>query len=648
MAVDVRATVTCSLGHVVSGSVSDGGAVASGLIRTTGTVVIKGIIRPVVGTPVTISYSKAVGGGIIPRQLLVLGSFADPFRKITTVDLGCKLTYMQDKREAVTTTAFDDPDNTYTQDDAKKVIVPITAQSVAQYCLAKIGLAGATSLTNKFSVEKFDYSPGYVQVLNDLLVAESQCGYVNAAGVFETFALNQGGGAGPGLDASNIIDISKGGSGTGQPPGESVRVNYTTRKPDEEKENDNNGTISNDTEDTKKRNWEKSESKDLPTTVYVSNPYYNNNPFAYAVPENFEYKYIPRTVTTSKYDAWDRLTERKTITYTILAEVAPGYIVHRAGAGATPGKDAPTAGSIEYTLEQLQTIEYEKTAPSTATTKDKPEGYEKIKKETNITYEPYVKLAASTPIYQLAGANNVHFAWQLGSQYKFIASKTETTYDTAYDGEGAQITKTLTNVKTCYGYTQRGQQYATYAFSDRVLWEVVDGVASSNGTAEGVLLKLTELTPQGTSEDITTGRELDLQRRPSPGGTILQKAAKKADLAVAVGSSETQRSVTFDMPYAPDDTYVKQNDGSFKLVASDAAQKAQLFGETQNRLLLGARSGISVQVPPEFLPTAPFSLIVVGALGVAGSFRTSGTTWTFDSNGIVGSTDALFWGGVGG
>lgn len=661
MAIDVRATVSCSLGEVISGSVSDSPVQGAGLVFCSGSIKIKGTLRPVPGTPVSISYSKPRAGGTILRQLLVISSFADPFRKITTVELGCKLTYMRNKRETPVWTAFDDPNNSFNQADAKKVIVPISASAVAAKCLSEIGLSGSVALTSKFSVEKFDFSPGYVQVLNDLLVSESLCGYVSAGGGFQTFALNQGGGAGPGLDETNIIDIS--GIGVGEPPGEAITVSYSSRKPSPTKENDNNGNIDNGAEATKKRNWEKTETTDVPTTVYISNPFYPAAPVSNPTetirtkPPFFEYNYIPRTESISTYDSWDRLIERKTTTYTILADIAPLYVVSLVGINESyapnKGADAPGAGSLEYTIESLTTFEYEVPAPSGSTAKEKPTDgtFEIIKKQTITVKEPFVKLAASTPIYQSAKENNVNFSYRSSNSDKFVASKAEVTFDTQYDPQGAQITKTLTKSYVCYGYTQRGQQYMAEKFANSVFWESVPaapGTLQSNGNAEPILERLSELTPQGTSEEITTGRELNLQRRPGPGAGSLQKTSKDTEQQVAVGSSETQSGIKFNMPYAPDDTYAKQGDGSYKLVASDAPQKAQLFGQVQNRLLLGFRSGVSVQTAPEYLPSDPFSIIVISANGVGGAYRTSGNTWTFDGNGIIGAVDALFWGGVGG
>ena len=94
MTVDVRATVLCTLGEVISGNLADESVTAGqGIIRCRGNVEIKGLITPEPGTKVAFAYERNGYVSRIPRLLRVLSSFADPFRGKTTVALGCKLTY---------------------------------------------------------------------------------------------------------------------------------------------------------------------------------------------------------------------------------------------------------------------------------------------------------------------------------------------------------------------------------------------------------------------------------------------------------------------------------------------------------------------------------------------------------------------------
>lgn len=636
MAVDIRSAVSCSLGPVISGSVSDDSVIQAGLVRVTGSVLISGLITPAIGTPVTVSYVKAGVSRQVNRSLRVLSSFADPFKRTTSVKLGCKLTYLQDLKEPINWTALDDPANTLTAEDARIITLPIRAQAIAEQCLTKLGITGSLSLTNSFSVASFDLSGGYVDVLGRLLESECLCGWLNASDVLQVFSLDQAGGTGPVIDSSQLIDLSE--IGSGQLPGEAVTVSYSTVKL--------RPAVTTAADAVERRNWERSESVGLPTTVSVANPFFTNNPFPYAVPQFFYYNYIPRTVTTSTYDSWDRLVSRTSENYTILAELAPSYVTHVAGSAG--GAISPPVGGVAYITRAITTTEYEIPASTAA----RPEGYERVSRETQINYEPYVKLIGSTQVYSDFGAANIAFTWNNSPNSLFIASKSETTYENTYDAEGAQISKTLTHSWQAYAYTQRGQQYLSSALSSAVLFTGTAPNLSSNGTAEAILGGAAGLAYQGVSEQITVGREINLQRRPSAADRVTadlggQTVASSSELSLAMGSPTAQRRTEFSLPHAPDDVFYKSG-GTYGSVPSDAPQKTQRYGLVQNRLLLGNRSGLGLQAAPEVLPSAPFAPFVLRSGGVSALYRTNALSWTFDAQGMVASCDALFWGGVGG
>lgn len=102
MAVDIRAKVFCNLGPLISGNISDEPLTAGqGLIRCRGQLVLNGLFTPAVGAVVTLGYQSNGYVARIPRVLRVLGSFADPFRNITTVSVGDKLVLLADKKSHV-------------------------------------------------------------------------------------------------------------------------------------------------------------------------------------------------------------------------------------------------------------------------------------------------------------------------------------------------------------------------------------------------------------------------------------------------------------------------------------------------------------------------------------------------------------------
>lgn len=101
MPIDIRAKVFCNLGPLISGNISDEPlSVGQGLIRCRGQIVLKGLFTPSVGSVVTLGYEQNGTLSRIPRALRVLGSFADPFRNITTVAIGDKLVWLADKNQA--------------------------------------------------------------------------------------------------------------------------------------------------------------------------------------------------------------------------------------------------------------------------------------------------------------------------------------------------------------------------------------------------------------------------------------------------------------------------------------------------------------------------------------------------------------------
>jgi hypothetical protein len=644
MAIDIRATVTCSLGTLISGSISDDYLQGSGLIKTRGSVEISALITPAVGTAVTFTYTKDGVTRSIPRKLRVLSSFADPFRRATKVELGCKLTYLSDLQEPLKWDAFDDPENaSYTAEDDKIITIPIAASSVMSECLSKLGITASSSpLTNRFSVAEFDFGPGYVQVLGDLLVSECYFGYLDTSEVLQVRTLNVEGGTGPVFTSADIIDL--GPIGVGQLPGEAVTVSYSTLKLKEP-------PAVEDEENTRRLNWEEDETISAPSTVRVENPFFNNNPFSFAIPQYFEYNHTPRSKTVTEYDALDRVTTRTTTDYTILAAIAPSYIQHVAGTNPQSG---PGIGSIEYTTITTERITYAVSAQG-ADPKNPPEKYEEVTQQTVTVQEPIVKLNASTTVYDVAGDLNAYMGYGFENVNKFIAETTTTTYEYGTAVSGAQAAKTLTTTALCRGYTQEGQQ------------ELATFIQSLNSTAAEFQADVTPaleqaqiLKDQGTQIQISTGREVGLQQRPSTADRTNAKYAKDGDpnngwrvessseLELAVGSATAQRRIEFSMPYAPDDRFAGPTGGPFFSIRSDAPQKAQNYGRAQNRLLLGNRTGINIQVAPERMPTAPFDPIYVQASGLTALYRANGNQWAFDSNGIVCSTDALFWGAVGG
>jgi hypothetical protein len=277
MTVDVRAHVFCNLGTIISGNIADEAlSVGQGLISCRGQLVLAGLSTPAVGSVVNIGWERDGTIARLPRTLRVLSSFANPFTRQTTVQLGDKLVYLANlkgKKAEEEETAEDGsngpspakyPSNEYDWQVGDQCYLPkegakpynfsdtkaasqltvreeyalapakvmnrapmgITASSVLQKCCAALGIAFSGTLTNTYQ-DDFDLSAGYVSVLDQLISSESYFGYLNES---ETLVLRgwDGTGSGPLLDENSVIELS--GINSGVLPGQEVTVTFDSKR----------------------------------------------------------------------------------------------------------------------------------------------------------------------------------------------------------------------------------------------------------------------------------------------------------------------------------------------------------------------------------------------------------------------------------
>jgi hypothetical protein len=171
------------------------------------------------------------------------------------------------------------------------------------------------------------------------------------------------------------------------------------------------------------------------------------------------------------------------------------------------------------------------------------------------------------------------------------------------------------------------------------------------------------LLDYSVSETRTTGGE---QSQPLPQDKINAELAEDtgdpnngfstesvAEIEFVTGNELAQRRIELSMPYAPDDAFsrviasINPRTYNYFSIASDAPEKANRFGRIQNQMLLGNRSGMSIQTVPEKIPNAPFTPIYIEAAGTINLYRVNAASWTMDGSGIIASTDAMFWGTAG-
>jgi hypothetical protein len=608
MAVDIRCTVSCSLGTVISGSVSDEYVQGTGLVKCTGSVIIAAVITPAIGTAVTISYTKGGTTRTIPRKLRVLSSFADPFRATTSVELGCKLTYLQDKRDRINWTAFDDPDNTLTESDAEIITIPITAQSVADKCLYELDITSSLTLSNQFSIPRFDLSAGYVSVLSDLLVSECKCGYLDEDEELQVFSLNPSGGTGPAFDATQLVDISK--IGVGQLPGEAVTVSYSTLK------------LKGEVQQTRPEKWD----RQVRTATYEAN-----------------INYTPPGGTTGVTRTYNILENDETLTtYTNLTK-PDGEVLRLPSQRIrtlTSGAPAQVGNLYSEYLTKGIGVSYQNITKTTVETYEYDEEGNEARVEKVVTGGlGYLVGSMSVPV---TFDDDTYVSVNFDSQVNLEREVRETI-------TVGQVQQVTTSTYGSWFKSITGQQAIaagrvslTSAFA---VSAYIDKVANA-----GLYLLDTRVETVATVKPVSAPTTAEVNNQAAAKGgnpNSGYRAESTSQLALAVGSATAQRRIEFSLPHAPDDRFYKVG-STYGSTASDAPQKAQLYGRVQNRLLLGNRNGMNIQLAPELMPTRPFAPFTITAKGVTAQYRANGTSWTFDASGMVVSTDALFWGGVGG
>jgi hypothetical protein len=658
MTIDIRAKVICDLGEVISGGWSDDHAQGTGLIRTRGEVIIKGIIKPVFGQRVNLGYATNVRGQNyvvrMPRYLLVLSVFADPFRRQTTIQLGCPLTLKEnfkgEKPEDLVADTRDDPANSGIICSAfNKATVSISATHVAYECIKKLGLpfANLFTLSNWFAVEEFDLSAGYVSVLSDLLVSENKIGYINAAGALAVVPIISARGKYTAITKKDIIDI--GSINSGQLPGAAVTVSYSYsrfREPPDE-----------DEVPEEKRNWTLDTTLGPPEvrTIQLDNG------------REYSKVVIPKTEVGTGYDSLDRVTTRIEDRTTRVIATNPSYIRSYLSTGIFPVQEGDdierkvTKFFYETSAEEFEDLPTPPPGQCRQLVRGRPFDPERdnvVLQQIETTYKSEMAVAGALGIVDYAGI--VVIPQDLGpiiDDWDFTPSLvpnivTEVVTTTFEVDKQTGITKTVTTRELAQAFVQAGQQVGATEAA-RVIEFGETGARVREGII-GVIRRGKKLVNLGSIVSIRQDRTFGLQRRPSRAARNnalnLKDFAEAADITEFVYGSESTvgNVVSYRVPYVSDDRISVGADGKPRVVqSSDAPTAAGAYARTQNALAFGHRNGFSLQLTANTIPAYPLEKLSINAEGLSGAYLCNGTSWTFDSNGIICNTDALLLGGIG-
>ena len=680
MAVDIRAIVSCSLGPLISGSIGDSYIQGAGLVQTSGSAEINAVITPAIGTVVTFSYVKNGVTRQVPRKLRVLSSFADPIRRTTTVELGCKLTYLKDLKDRIKWNAFNDPLNEeLTSDDADIITIPIHASSIMLKCLSALGIiASSVPLTNQFSIAEFDFSSGYVSVLNDLLVSESYCGYLDFNEVLQVFPLDVQAGVGPVITEADIIDL--GPIGVGELPGEAVFVSYSTlilknttgggneikTIPPEPVPEDPENPTDEEVEEKQQYDqeygqlikaqqearWEYSSSTGERTIVVLK---LKDGPAPQNRPRVITCTYTPFSETFTDYeivDGQEKIVKQEEISYSIT--------------GAEIGNLYTAWDQADISFQLTETILEVTTRVSTT--------YEYRKNET------IVQRTVLEPLAKIIGAMSIPFTYADGSYISELSlsllpsQRTIVTSETI-ETEESKLSRTITEYFKLWHQTLQGQQAIAYGrdnFSRALdalnyIDSIVEGGLTYSGSSSTVQRSGGTIPDRPSKADLINNQyaKKETESESKEEGLLEEvplfppRSSKKptyrteeySSIEIAVGSAAAQLRIELSLPYAPDDHFIKFRVGGgdrYFAIKSDVRSKANRYGRAQNRLLLGNRNGINLQLSADKIPANPFAPLYVQMNGLTGLYRANGNQWAFSGEGIACSTDALFWAAVGG
>ena len=626
--IDSRATVTCNLGEVISGGVSDSYLQGSGLVMTKGQLTLVGLKTPEIGSSVTVNYQMNGGSsGRIPRDLRVLSAFADPLRGTSEISLGCTLTYLdgvmpvpslQDGRAA-----YVSPRQLECLNGLPKSAFPppIMADDLFRYCLQKLGIACAAILKNSYVMDEYDLSGGYVQAIGNLLLSESKVGYIDETGGLSVIDLDEIPNGSISLTVDDIIDVSS--INSGEQPATIAIVPYIDKKLETYRP-----------EDAK---WDQVETIGSPQSVTLKwsegSTVVSHTPSTRTVTE-----YGEPTKLTDQCDLYEggygdlsnTVVRTTTERSTVLGQSSGGYATAVYEGGFNPGTSR--SGLI------TEVTEYEFDA------KDRP------LRTTRSIYEPMF-------VY----AGRMSLPWVLDEQALILGSEPvlaeRSIEEHDYAGEievptgirpGVDMPDMVVHQRShrytyqAWGKTQGGSQAPAESTTVEA-FETVAQVQSYINQSLGLILTNSEVTANKTFNPKGDTRPGEADRGAQQ-GTLdnAGRTTKYVELQFSSFGSDP-RVVQYSPPHLTESYF---SSGGFA-VNVDCYAVSAAFGRAQHALTIGNRLGVNIQTTPDKGNFFPFSGVSINLKGYSGRFAANSLNYSFDANGILCSFDALFMGAEG-
>jgi len=679
---DVRAKLYSTLGQVISGSASEDHAQGKGLILCSGSLELAELSRPAIGSPADIAYVPVGTQTLVrfPRKLFVVSSFASPFTNTTKVELGCKLTLL--KERTANRTAFD---GLVTRGVAGTPDGLISAQDLLERAttLLELPIQGAT-LAYSYFWESFSLPRSLVELIDTLLSSEQFYGFADLTGGIQCGTLaGSDQFSGPLVPLESVLDLaatSGGGDPSDEPQAEAAIESLTTPAetftsipdrilPDDESELPAEEKVpspalqapTQSPSTQQKSGWENNMSS-ITSRVRI----YREFPGDLAIDQYFAGEEV-----TTVYDNYDgesgMLKERKTVkvgygakdnAQIVLDYLIKGLSLDVSGEGGGEWRSAARSYALAKTVTvKKEFFTYQAVAPLPLTPADQKALAEAGQQDTRPPTYKLIRKDEDTWIGILETLGKLGIKDYAKTHFPDFPSPVFVRGVTEYYVTAGRYEKTITQTRLAYGVTEEGQQYISKAASKLV---------SSDGSGKVNVGPLLETFSQVVFDDTTIAiRTVD----PGEGTAYVSpdiKPINKTIVDVTAGltqqssssaeSPATGGSYPFKLTPADWSGYTAaENGGTTEEQQKEAARgiaekqnKLREWAAYQNSLRFAYRLGMQFTTPIGVLPALPLSPFFVTLNGAQALYLTNGTSWAFDANGILQSTDALYWGAAGG
>jgi len=277
---------------------------------------------------------------------------------------------------------------------------------------------------------------------------------------------------------------------------------------------------------------------------------------------------------------------------------------------------------------------------------------------TTFEYEPWIAFAGGLAIENY---KNIDLGVQSFLVRKTIVEKEE--------NKAADLTLQLTTIYQAWGTTAVGKTVAsvimaglkrgadadrisgTYALVNRMSALVCSGVEKTINIGRGLApaqpgkLEQQNGELQGVQNNLNTNGSWN---QTGPSGDPYKN--QYTDLFF--GSAGTNSTDKYDMQFAPDSylrpaTDAGDNGTGLNCIYVSSATAAYEYGKAIHYILSGMANGKSITTELRNIPSEPMGTLYLEAAGTVGRFRANGTTFAWDSQGLVVGCDAMLDGGAG-